>query len=347
MGRTAWGRRPPLTRERRNQPCRLAAQVDRWSQLVTAGRRAGRGIGGEAGPADGGRDGLGAGPPAIPAVGVGRGDRDHPAEKNAATGRSARRVSQLDRENGAFGLNPARSGQQPDIEVGRGLITLSSKCVRQLFACGLAAALPSASTLRDVHPLHQGRRAGGGGGEPEGPSAAVPQTHRATSAVTPRAPRALGFAPVRRPARPWRPAPTAARPSGGPGTRQGLRPRSAAPRCGKPASRKPSGLHPPRDRRRPDARSLSRLRRVHEHHLPPCLAHTHSVAGWRALHQRSCSQRPAAWPKGFWAAFPAEPLGRRGRKNVGSGQPSTSGTRIAYSPEIAVWYTTAANGGVS
>ena len=32
---------------------------------------------------------------------------------------------------------------------------------------------------------------------------------------------------------------------------------------------------------------------------------THSVAGVRASHQRRCSQTPAAWPKGFWAAFPA------------------------------------------
>ena len=65
MGRAAWGRRPPLTRERRNP-----AQPP-WPHRSTAGRRAARGIGGEAGPADGGRDGLGARSPSIPAVGVG------------------------------------------------------------------------------------------------------------------------------------------------------------------------------------------------------------------------------------------------------------------------------------
>ena len=41
--------------------------------------------------------------------------------------------------------------------------------------------------------------------------------------------------------------------------------------CGEPASRESSGLHPPRDRRGPDARSLSRLRRVHDHYLPLAL----------------------------------------------------------------------------
>ena len=60
MGRAAWGRRPPLTRERRISTCRP------WPHRSTAGRKetadAGRGIGGEAGPADGGTDGLGRSP---------------------------------------------------------------------------------------------------------------------------------------------------------------------------------------------------------------------------------------------------------------------------------------------
>ena len=138
MGRAAWGRRPPLTRERRNQPCRLATQVARWS----AGRQ---GIEGEVGPTDGGTDGLGARPASIPAVGV---ELDPPRREKGCYGPlSASGFRRRPRKWG-FGLNPARSGQKPDIDLA-------------------AVALPSAPTLSDVHPLHhfhQGRRAGGAGG---------------------------------------------------------------------------------------------------------------------------------------------------------------------------------------
>ena len=69
---------------------------------MSAGRAGRQGFWGLACPADGGTDALGARPPAIPAVGVKR-SGFHPAEKKAATGRSARRVSRLDGENGGFG----------------------------------------------------------------------------------------------------------------------------------------------------------------------------------------------------------------------------------------------------
>ena len=241
-----------------------------WPHRSTAGRRAGRGIGGEAGPADAGRDGLGAGPPAIPAVG-GRYRGNHPAEKNAATGRSARRVSRLDRENGALGLNPARSGQQPDIEAGRGLITLSSKCVRQLFACGRAAALPSASTLRDVQalpPPPPARRPWWRWWESlkDHPSAAVPPDSSSHERLEP-SDSLLCDGQLDRGVRP---RPRRGRPEGQELVKDSVLDLQLP--GGKPASRKPSGLHPPRDRRGLDARSLSRLRRVHDHHPLPCIA---------------------------------------------------------------------------
>ena len=64
VGRAAWSRRPPLTRERKNQhlpPSRagrvtFSRTLTRWS---TAGRAGRQGFGGLAWPADGGTDGLG------------------------------------------------------------------------------------------------------------------------------------------------------------------------------------------------------------------------------------------------------------------------------------------------
>ena len=98
VGRAAWGRRPPLTRERRNQPSRPGRT---GRPLVAKRPQTPAGESGErAGPADGGRDGLGAGPAAIPAVG---GKVDYPAEKRPL--RAAQRVGvfAVDRENGGFG----------------------------------------------------------------------------------------------------------------------------------------------------------------------------------------------------------------------------------------------------
>ena len=143
MGRAAWGRRPPLTRERRNQPSRPGRT---GRPLVAKRPQTPAGESGErAGPADGGRDGLGAGPAAIPAVG---GKVDYPAEKRPL--RAAQRVGvfAVDRENGGFG--PIR----PDP-------------VRNRTSTSRWPPCPSASTSSDLHPhhrLHQGRRAGGGGG---------------------------------------------------------------------------------------------------------------------------------------------------------------------------------------
>ena len=128
MGRAAWGRRPPLTRERRN-PALPPGRTGR--PLVAALWPLGGGPpgepGGEAGPADGGGDGLGARSPSIPAVGAGR---HHPAEKNAATGRSARRVFAVDGENGGFG--PIWPDLVRNRTSSRGQY-LSSKSVRQAF----------------------------------------------------------------------------------------------------------------------------------------------------------------------------------------------------------------------
>ena len=64
MGRAAWSRRPPLTRERKNQhlpPSRAGRVTFSWTltRWSTAGRAGRQGFGGLAWPADGGRDGLG------------------------------------------------------------------------------------------------------------------------------------------------------------------------------------------------------------------------------------------------------------------------------------------------
>ena len=117
MGRAAWSRRPPLTRERKNQhlpPSRagrvtFSRTLTRWS---TAGRAGRQGFGGLAWPADGGTDGLGRSP-SVDSSGRGR-CRHCPAEKNAATGRSARRVSGPTPKIGGGGVGPipARSGQK-------------------------------------------------------------------------------------------------------------------------------------------------------------------------------------------------------------------------------------------
>ena len=108
MGRAAWSRRPPLTRERKNQhlpPSRagrvtFSRTLTRWS---TAGRAGRQGFGGGHFPLTGARTGWGARSPSIPAARVGRGNR--PAEKNAATGRSARR---------GFRRRPRKWGFRPD-----------------------------------------------------------------------------------------------------------------------------------------------------------------------------------------------------------------------------------------
>ena len=99
---------------------------------------AGRGIGGEAGPTDRSTDGLGRSL-SVDSSGQGR-VRTPPRRENAATGRSARQG--FSPSTAKMGVS-ARSGQKPDIDLA-------------------AAALPSASTPSDLHPLHhlhQGRRA--------------------------------------------------------------------------------------------------------------------------------------------------------------------------------------------
>ena len=141
MGRAAWSRRPPLTRERKNlhlPPSRagrvtFSRTLTRWS---TAGRAGRQGFGGGAFPADGGTDGLGR---SLSVDSSGRGIRHHPAEKTPL--RAAQRVG-FSPSTAKMGVS-ARSGQKPDIDLA-------------------AAALPSASTPSDLHPLHhlhQGRRA--------------------------------------------------------------------------------------------------------------------------------------------------------------------------------------------
>ena len=118
MGRAAWSRRPPLTRERKNQhlpPSRagrvtFSRTLTRWS---TAGRAGRQGFGGLAFPADGGTDGLGR---SLSVDSSGRGIRTPPRRENAATGRSARRVFAVDRENGGSGPirpDPVRKGRAP------------------------------------------------------------------------------------------------------------------------------------------------------------------------------------------------------------------------------------------
>ena len=67
MGRAAWSRRPPLTRERKNQhlpPSRAGRVTFSWTltRWSTAGRAGRQGFGGLAFPADGGTDGLGRSP---------------------------------------------------------------------------------------------------------------------------------------------------------------------------------------------------------------------------------------------------------------------------------------------
>ena len=96
MGRAAWSRRPPLTRERKNQhlpPSRAGrvtfspdayALVDRWSG-GPAGIRGGWHF-----PLTGARTGWGARSPPIPAARV---VRHHPAEKTPL--RAAQRVGFL------------------------------------------------------------------------------------------------------------------------------------------------------------------------------------------------------------------------------------------------------------
>ena len=117
MGRPAWSRQPPLTRERKNQhlpPSRagrvtFSRTLTRWS---TAGRAGRQGFGG-AFPADGGTDGLGR---SLSVDSSGQGSPTPPRRENAATGRSARRVFAVDRENGAFGPirpDPVRKGRAP------------------------------------------------------------------------------------------------------------------------------------------------------------------------------------------------------------------------------------------
>ena len=112
MGRAAWSRRPTLTRERKDQhlPPSRAGRVT-FSRTLTRWSTAGRA--GWHFPLTGARTGWGARSPSIPAAGV---VRHHPAEQNAATGRSARRVFAVDRENGAFGpirSDPVRKGRAP------------------------------------------------------------------------------------------------------------------------------------------------------------------------------------------------------------------------------------------
>ena len=210
VGRAAWGRRPPLTRERRN-PALPPGRTGR--PLVAALWPLGGGPPGEPGerlaPLTGAGTGWALALRRFQRSGQGR---HHPAEKNAATGRSARRGFRRRPRKWGFRPDPARSGQKPDIDLAAAALPVSLD-VFVMFT--LSTTSTRADELVEVV------------GEPEGPSAAAPQTPRATSAVTPRAPRVLGFAPVRRPARPWRPVPTVARPSGGPGTRRVLRPRSA------------------------------------------------------------------------------------------------------------------------
>ena len=119
MGRTARSRRPPLTRERKNQhlpPSRagrvtFSRTLTRWS---TAGRAGRQGFGGLAFPADGGTDGLGRSF-SVDSSGQGRSPH-HPAEKTPL--RAAQRVGvfAVDRENGGFGPirpDPVRKGRAP------------------------------------------------------------------------------------------------------------------------------------------------------------------------------------------------------------------------------------------
>ena len=111
MGRAAWSRRPPLTRERKNQhlpPSRagrvtFSRTLTRWS---TAGRAGRQGFGGLAFPADGGTDGLGRSPSGDSS---GRGSfRHRPAEKTPL--RAAQRVG-FSPSTAQMGLS-ARSGQK-------------------------------------------------------------------------------------------------------------------------------------------------------------------------------------------------------------------------------------------
>ena len=210
MGRAAWGRRSPLTRERRN-PALPPGRTGR--PLVAALWPLGGGPPGEPGerlaPLTGAGTGWALALRRFQRSGQGR----IPPCREKTPLRAAQRVGvfAVDRENGGFG--PIR----PDPVRNRTSTSRRPPCrqPRRFVMFTLSTTSTRADELVEVV------------GEPEGPSAAAPQTPRATSAVTPRAPRVLGFAPVRRPARPWRPVPTVARPSGGPGTRRVLRPRSA------------------------------------------------------------------------------------------------------------------------
>ena len=108
MGRAAWSRRPPLTRERKNQhlPPSRAGRVTFSRTIVVAARWSGGPAGireGWHGPLTGARTGWGARSPSIPAAGV---FRHHPAEKTPL--RAAQRVG-FSPSTAKMGLS-ARSG---------------------------------------------------------------------------------------------------------------------------------------------------------------------------------------------------------------------------------------------
>ena len=113
VGRAAWSRRPPLTRERKNQhlpPSRagrvtFSRTLTRWS---TAGRAGRQGFGGLAWPADGGTDGLGR---SLSVDSSGQGIRPTPPRKRRYGPLSASGFRRRPRKWG-FRPDPARSGQK-------------------------------------------------------------------------------------------------------------------------------------------------------------------------------------------------------------------------------------------